>query len=133
MTTLMSPNPKDRITVALLNNYIGGTGSQIVYLTFLPLMELNNKGYINAPMSTVFTIIAFVATSLGAISNIAMAIGCRERIILQPDPAPITKSIFISSKTSMHAETSWQTSPSAGGVPAVMPGTLSLRWRFSAA
>ncbi len=94
MTTLMSPNPKDRITVALLNNYIGGTGSQIVYLTFLPLMELNNKGYINAPMSTVFTIIAFVATSLGAISNIAMAIGCRERIILQPDPAPITKSIF---------------------------------------
>ncbi|MGI6249609.1 MAG: MFS transporter [Acutalibacteraceae bacterium] len=94
MVSLMSPNPKDRITVGLLNTYIGEAGAQLVYIIFLPLMELNNKGYINAPMSSVFAIVTFITASIGAFSNIAMAIGCRERIILQPDPAPITKSIF---------------------------------------
>ena len=94
MTSLMSPNPNDRINVGLLTNYIGEAGSQLVYIIFLPLMELNNKGYINAPMPVVFAVIATITASIGAVSNIAMAIGCRERIILQPKPAPITKTMF---------------------------------------
>ena len=94
MVTLMSPNPKDRITVGLLNTYIGDFGAQLVYIIFLPLMELNNKGYINAPLSSVFTVVTFITATIGAVSNVAMAFGCKERIILQPDPAPVTKSIF---------------------------------------
>ncbi len=94
LLTLMSPNPKDRITVNLLNSYVGEIGAQIVYITFLPLMELNNKGYINAPMPIIFSLITCVTATLGAVSNIAMAIGCKERILLQPKPAPISKSMF---------------------------------------
>ena len=34
MTSLMSPNPKDRISVGLLTTYIGELGAQIVYIVF---------------------------------------------------------------------------------------------------
>lgn len=94
LLSLQTANPKDRITVGLLNQYIGEGGSQLVYGLFGPLMELNNKGYIHAPMSMVFFILAAVATSVGAVSNILMAFGCKERIVLQPKPAPITKTMF---------------------------------------
>lgn len=94
MVTLMSPNPKDRITVGLLNTYVGEIGAQLVYIIFLPLMELNNKGYIHAPMSSIFTIVTLITALIGAFSNIVMAINCKERIILQPDPAPTSKTMF---------------------------------------
>lgn len=94
MVSLQSPNPKDRINVGLLNEYIGEFGSSIIYAIFPPLMELNNKGYINLELSKLFTILACGSAVLGCVGNIAMAIGCRERIVLQPKPAPVTKSIF---------------------------------------
>ncbi len=94
LLSLQTANPKDRITVGLLTNYIGEAGAQLVYVVFLPLMELNNKGYINAPLPMVFCVLATMMTSIGTISNIAMAIGCKERILLQPQPAAITKSLF---------------------------------------
>ena len=94
MVTLQTANPKDRITVGLLSQYIGEVGSQIVYIIFLPLMELNNKGYINVPMPMIFCILAVITCSVGAVGNMAMAFGCKERIALQPKPAPIMKSLF---------------------------------------
>ncbi len=94
MTTLQSPNPKDRINVGLLNEYIGEIGSSVIYTIFPPLMELNNKGYINIELSLLFSLLACGSAVLGCFGNIAMAIGCKERIILQPKPAPISKSIF---------------------------------------
>ena len=94
MVTLQTVNPKDRITVGLLSQYIGELGSQIVYVIFLPLMELNNKGYVNIPMPMIFCILATVTCSIGAAGNMAMAFGCKERIALQPKPAPIMKTLF---------------------------------------
>lgn len=94
LLTLQTANPQDRITVGLLQRYIGEIASQAVYTVFPPLMELNNKGYIDLPMSVVFAVLASVACSVGAVGNIAMAIGCQERIALQPKPAPITKTMF---------------------------------------
>lgn len=94
MVTLQTANPKDRITVGLLSQYIGELGSQIVYVIFLPLMELNNKGYVNIPMPMIFCILATVTCSVGAAGNMAMALGCKERIALQPKPAPIMKTLF---------------------------------------
>lgn len=94
MVTLQTANPKDRITVGLLSQYIGEGGSQIVYIIFLPLVELNNKGYINVPMPMIFCILAVITCSIGAVGNMAMAFGCKERIALQPKPAPIMKSLF---------------------------------------
>ena len=94
MISLQTANPKDRITVGLLNTYIGEFGSQMVYVIFLPLMELNNKGYINVPMPMIFAILSIFACSLGAVGNMAMAAGCKERIMLQPKPVPFTKTLF---------------------------------------
>ena len=94
LLSLQTACPKDRITVGLLQNYIGELGSQAIYAIFLPLMELNNKGYINAPLPNIFFIISSITGVIGCASNIAMAIGCKERIVLQPKPAPVTKSIF---------------------------------------
>lgn len=94
LLSLQTANPQDRITVGLLQTYIGEVASQGVYTIFPPLMELNNKGFINLPMSYVFAGLATVSCSVGAIGNIAMAIGCQERIALQPKPAPITKTMF---------------------------------------
>ncbi len=94
LVTLQSANPKDRITVGLLIEYIGELGSQLIYVIFPPLMELNNKGYIDFDLSTLYMVLATVSAVIGCFSNIAMAIGCRERIVLQPKPAPVTKSIF---------------------------------------
>ncbi|MBR3595772.1 MAG: MFS transporter [Clostridia bacterium] len=94
LLSLQTANPQDRINVGLLQTYIGEVASQGVYTLFGPLMELNNKGYINLPMSYVFAGLATLSCSIGAIGNIAMAIGCQERIALQPKPAPITKTMF---------------------------------------
>lgn len=92
--TLMTPNPKDRITVNLLQTYIGEWGSQIVYAIFLPLMELNNKGYISLPMSYLFAILGWIAAGIGIAGNVAMGLTCKERVLLQQKPAPVEKSIL---------------------------------------
>ena len=94
MVTLQTASPKDRINVGLLQEYIGEMGSSIIYAIFPPLMELNNKGYINISMPTLFTILSSTSAIIGCVGNIAMAIGCKERIVLQPQPAPLNKSIF---------------------------------------
>ncbi|MCQ2461997.1 MAG: MFS transporter [Clostridia bacterium] len=94
MVTLQTPNPKDRINVGLLSEYLGEPGASIVYAIFPPLMELNNKGYINIKLSMLFSILACSSAIIGCVGNIAMAIGCKERIVLQPKPAPIGKTIF---------------------------------------
>ncbi|MBQ1552184.1 MAG: MFS transporter [Clostridia bacterium] len=94
MTSLQAPCPDDRIKVGLFQNYIGEIGSQLIYAIFLPLMELNNKGYIKLPLKYVYCIIATISATVGCVGNIGMALNCRERIVLQPKPAPFTKSIF---------------------------------------
>lgn len=94
MVSLQTPNPKDRINVGLLSEYIGEPGAQLVYTIFPPLMELNNKGYVNIKLSQIFAMLACASAIIGCVGNIAMAIGCKERIVLQPKPAPIGKSIF---------------------------------------
>ncbi len=94
LLSLQTANPQDRITVGLLQTYIGEAASQTVYTIFPPLMELNNKGFVNLPMSVVFSAVAAISCGVGAVGNIAMAIGCQERIALQPKPAPITKTML---------------------------------------
>ena len=94
LLSLQTVNPKDRITVGLLENYIGSIGSSIIYAIFMPLMELNNKGYINFPPPMLFFTLASLAASVGIAANITMAVKCKERILLQPKPAPLHKTLF---------------------------------------
>ena len=94
MLSLQTVNPKDRITVGLLQNYVGNIGSDIVFAMFMPIMELNNKGYIRFPAPLLFFTMATVASTVGIVGNISMALNCKERILLQPKPAPIQKTLF---------------------------------------
>ncbi len=94
MITLMSPNPKDRINVGLIQTYVGEVGSQLIYLIFIPLMEMSNKGILPISLSGVFTGLVIFASTCGTISNMYMAMYCKERIILQPKPANSVKALF---------------------------------------
>lgn len=94
LVTLQTCNPKDRINVGLFQQYIGNSGAQSIFIIFLPLMELSNKGYINASLSMLFFVLASAAGIIGCIGNISMAIVCKERIILQQKPAPLHKAFF---------------------------------------
>ncbi len=94
MLSLQTANPNDRIKVGLVQQYAGYTGSQLVFILFIPFMELNNKGYINVPMPMLYAIFAVVTCTCGVAGNVAMGLKCKERILLQPKPAPVTKTIF---------------------------------------
>ncbi len=92
--TMQTPNPDDRIAVGLLQTYIGGVGSAIVY-SFIPfLIDFNERGMINFPMATLYATVAGLTAFVGVAGNIMMAVKCKERVMLQPKPAPLTKSIF---------------------------------------
>ena len=94
MLSLQTANPNDRIKVGLVQQYAGYTGSQLVFILFIPFMELNNKGYIDVPMPLLYAIFAIVTCACGVAGNVAMGVKCKERILLQPKPAPVTKTIF---------------------------------------
>ncbi len=94
MITLMSPNPKDRINVGLIQTYVGELGSQLIYVIFIPLMEMSNKGILPISLSGVFTALVIFASTVGVISNMYMATSCKERILLQPKPANSVKALF---------------------------------------
>lgn len=94
MTSLMSPNPQDRITLGLVTSYASYFASQSIYGLFMPLQDLNRWGVTNISMETIFAIFGIATCFFGVLGNVAMGVGCRERIILQPKPAPFTKTIF---------------------------------------
>ncbi len=94
MLTLMSPNPKDRINVGLIQTYVGEIGSQLIYLIFIPLLEMSNKGIMPVSLSGVFTILVIFTSTCGTVANMYMAIFCKERILLQPKPANSFKALF---------------------------------------
>ncbi|MDR1734916.1 MAG: MFS transporter [Oscillospiraceae bacterium] len=91
---LMTPHPNDRIVMGLIKNYADFIGGQIMYATFIPFMDLNNHGIINIPMSYFFAFMAVFAATIAIVGNIGLALGTRERIMLQPKPVHFTKSMF---------------------------------------
>lgn len=94
LLTLMTPNPGDRIKANLVNSYIDGFGRQIVYGLFMPLQDLNRWGFTNISLPSIFAFMGLFAAAFGSVGNILMAMNVRERVILQPKPAPANKTIF---------------------------------------
>ena len=94
LTTLMTPNPKDRITMGLVNQYSSDLGAGLIYTLFMPIQDLNRWGVTSISMSALFSAMGIFAAVCGSAASIALAFGTRERIILQKKPAPITKTLF---------------------------------------
>ena len=94
MLTMQTVNPDDRISVGLLQVYIGGVGSAIVYSIIPFIIDFNERGMIQFPMSTLYAAVAGLTAVVGVVGNVLMAVKGKERVMLQPKPAPLTKSIF---------------------------------------
>ena len=92
--SLMTPNPQDRITMNLVSGYAGTYGSEFVVMLFMPLQDLNRWGITNVSMPALFAVLGWLCAIVGTAGNVAMAAGCKERIMLQPKPAPLTKTMF---------------------------------------
>ncbi|MBR0509552.1 MAG: MFS transporter, partial [Clostridia bacterium] len=69
MLSMQTVNPSDRIAVGLLQQYIGGTGAGIIYMLFAPIIDFNEKGYINFPMPTLYAVVAIFGCYVGIIGN----------------------------------------------------------------
>ncbi|MDR1733505.1 MAG: MFS transporter [Oscillospiraceae bacterium] len=96
LTTLISPNPEDRIQLGLVQTYFWKYSGDILAGVLMPFIELVNKGYINSKSGAggVFAIVCLVGASIGALTSVLMSWNSRERVILQPKPAATTKTLF---------------------------------------
>ncbi|MDR2753145.1 MAG: MFS transporter, partial [Oscillospiraceae bacterium] len=94
MPSLQSPNPKDRMSVGLWQTYAHKWCGDFIAAMILPLLNLSKEGWIPVSPGIIFAFMGFFSAALGISSSLAMGLGCRERILLQPKPAPVTKTIF---------------------------------------
>ena len=92
--TLQSPCPADRIAVSLAQSYAGAYGGDIVSVVYLSLMSVNNIGGIAISQPLMFTIMGIVTCFFGTVGTMGVALKCPERVLLQPKPAPLTKTMF---------------------------------------
>jgi len=92
--TLMTPNPKDRMAVGLWETYAYKWSGDFLAGLIMPLLDLARSDKINLAPSVIFAGFGMVSALIGTSGSILVAINCRERIILQPKPAPIQKTLF---------------------------------------
>jgi Na+/melibiose symporter-like transporter len=94
MLPLMSPNPKDRMGVGLWQTYFRNWGGDFIAGMIMPLLDLSRRGFSSINPSMIFAGFGIFTAFLGSGSSLLMAVGCQERVLIQPKPAPISKSIF---------------------------------------
>ena len=92
--TLMTPNPKDRMSVGLWQTYAYKWSGDFLAALIMPLLDLARSDKINLAPGVIFAGFGMVSAIIGTSGSILVAINCRERIILQPKPAPIQKTLF---------------------------------------
>ena len=92
--TLMTPNPKDRMSVGLWQTYAHKWGGDFLAAMIMPLLDFARSGYIGVSPGVIFAGFGIVSAVIGTSGGVLMALNCRERILLQPKPAPPTKTLF---------------------------------------
>lgn len=93
-TTLQTPNPSDRIGVSLVQSYLSAYGGDLVAGIYLPLTTLSNDGVLSISQPLLFAVLAIVTSSLGTVGTMGVAMKCPERVLLQPKPAPLSRTLF---------------------------------------
>jgi len=93
--TLMSPNPDDRIAAGLWNSFMPKWIGNFAAGMIVPLMDFARSGFAKKiTQAHIFAGFGIVSAIIGIGGSFSMTLNCRERIILQPKPAPMTKTIF---------------------------------------
>ncbi|MCL2495620.1 MAG: MFS transporter [Oscillospiraceae bacterium] len=93
-TSLMSPNPEDRIGVGLWQSYAGRWSGNFIAFMIMPLLDGARSGILNISQGAIFAGFGIAAAFFGIGGNLMMAANCRERLMLQPKPAPPQKALF---------------------------------------
>ncbi|MCL2495209.1 MAG: MFS transporter [Oscillospiraceae bacterium] len=91
---LMSPNPQDRMAVGLWQTYAYKWGGDLLAAIFMPFLDFARSGYIKVSQGVIFSGFGIISAFIGTGGGVLMAWNCRERIMLQPKPAPTTKILF---------------------------------------
>ncbi|MDR1465542.1 MAG: MFS transporter [Oscillospiraceae bacterium] len=94
LTSLQTPNPKDRMSVGLWQTYAYKWGGDFLAGIIMALLDFSRSGWIPVSSGVIFASLGIITAMIGSGGSILMAINCRERILLQPTPAPITKTVF---------------------------------------
>jgi len=92
--SLMTPNPKDRMSVGLWQTYAYKWSGDILAAMLLPLLEFARSGWIKVSPAAIFGAFGIVSAFIGTGGGLLLALTCRERILLQPTPAPTSKTLF---------------------------------------
>jgi Na+/melibiose symporter-like transporter len=90
----MTPNPKDRMSVGLWQEYGKRWSGDFLFAMMLPLLDFARAGYIHVSQGVIFAGFGVFGALMGTTGSMMMAIHCRERIMLQPQPAATTKTLF---------------------------------------
>ena len=94
-TSLMSPNPRDRINIGLYQTYAEKwSGDFLVAGILVPLLNASKDGLIKASPAIIYTIFGIVGAVAGTSGSMLMSVNCRERLVLQPKPAATSKTLF---------------------------------------
>jgi len=93
--TLMTPNPRDRMAVGLWQTYAKKwAGDFLLACLMMPLLDASRSGFMNISPGMIFAGFGIFAAFMGVSGNMLMAVNCPERILLQPEPAATTKTLF---------------------------------------
>ncbi|MCL2508302.1 MAG: MFS transporter [Oscillospiraceae bacterium] len=92
--TLMTPNPQDRMTVGMWQSYANRWAGDFLGMLITPLLDFSRSGYINISQGMIFAIFGLISALTGTAGSMLMSVHCRERVILQPKPAPTAKTLF---------------------------------------
>ena len=92
--TLMSPNPKDRMSMGLWQEYSKRWSGDFISFMIVPFLDAARSGIGNISPGMVFAVFGFISLFTGTAGSMAMSVTCRERLMLQPKPAATTKALF---------------------------------------
>ena len=92
--TLMTPSPKDRMSVGLWETYASNWSGDFVAALIMPLLDLARSDKLNITPGIIFAGFGIVGALIGVSGSMLKALNCRERIILQPKPMPTQKALF---------------------------------------
>ena len=92
--SLMSPNPRDRMSIGLWQEYSKRWSGDFISFLIVPFLDAARSGIGSISPGMVFAAFGAISLFTGTAGSMAMAAKCRERLMLQPKPAATTKTLF---------------------------------------
>ena len=92
--TLITPNPDDRMSMGMWTTYARRWSGDFLSGMMMPLLDMARHGIFGLKPGTIFAFFGLLSAFTGTTGAMMMAVNCRERLMLQPEPAPPQKTIL---------------------------------------